>query len=1856
MAKRDGTRRKVKHASAIFCPDNAYSCESLANLLTLLGCRPGVTASAGRHIGAVTNRGIMMSLCGRGVRRAVLAVVLLLSSPVTWSQAGSVSLEDEYKKLIRVNEDVQPLGETPFGEQINLYDGSISFTQTDISQAGNGLPLLLTRNFQVADSSSPTARTTQFVNNAFVDWELSIPRLDTLSAEVKFTDAQGHQVDIWTFLGEPDRCTNFKGGQAILVPTKPGSEPMDWEPNTWWGGYQLKTPGNGSQDILLRNAGNPHVPQMQLPGGAAMVFPLVTKQHWAIGCLPSTDNGQPGEGFLAVAPDGTKYYLTWLIYKDAPTIAHPGGGALKRRAASMLARRVEDRFGNWLQYGYDAQGNLTTIDASDGRKLTIAYETWQHPSGYFPVGYRVTSATLQTAAGSRQWKYFYSSDTSAPRLVTVQQPDGYAWSLDMAGITGPQSELVTSDACNYATWPQNATSTTATLRHPSGLVGKFTLTSKIRGRSYVPKRCILEREAYYLGIPSLSVSASLTQKVFTGAGMPDRTWNYAYSPSNESWAENCTAGNCADTVWTDVADPDGRGIRYTFSNRFDRTETLLKRTDYYGGAVGTDLLRSEINSYASSGPWPALLGDNLQWGLNADMTSTLTPLSERNVQQDQGDVYTWRVTGFDGFARPIQAQRFSNVTGQAGIEEKTTFLDNASHWVLGLPLQVDNLSTGETVSKNEYDPSSVTLSRRWQFGRLAMNYGFNAQGQLASFTDANGHTATLSDYKRGIPQTIGYPDSTSQHLVVDDFGQIGSITDQAGNTISYGYDAMGRVTSIAYPGGDEAAWLPKNFAYDFVTTAERGIAGNHWRRTVSKGDSRIVAYFDATLRPILVDTYIASDGSSHTSARTDYDWKGQKTFISYPMAGQPDLGSIGSGIFTAYDALGRATRTQQSAEAGLLTTSTAYLSGAARQITDPKGYVTTTRYQVFDQPGYDAVISVQAPEGVNQTITRNLYGNPTAIRQWGTATGYTSDLTKSLYYDSYHRLCRTWEPESGSEVTAYDAAGNVDWTASGLSISGTACGLEQVADAAKTSRTYDPMNRVSILQPPTGTQRTAYTYDPLGNIKQADSGITSWIGERNKLGQLTVETLSVTGNGSNVIRYTHDGYGSLSSIAYPDATVVDYAPDALGRPTRAGSFANSASYHPDGEIAHFIYGNGAEYLAQKNTRQLVSNITYAKSGVLNLSEDFAYDGNGNITGITDLAGGPRNKTFGYDTLNRLTSARADGLWGTETYQYDPLNNIRNRVSAGQSLDYSYDAANRLTGIAQAGNTVMALGYDARGNVVSRNGDTLLFDDKNQLTGIPGRDTYSYDASGRRVLKAPANGSNSIFYFYSQDGRLLYQYDATSTKTTDYVYLGKKLIARYEGSTSKVLGHVDGVSTDANGNNASITGWACSSGLAQSIQVHLYLGGPYGTGTIIGGYSANVASEAAIATACGVGSGSYRFVIALTDATRSQYAGQKIYVHGISPVGNDNNLVADSGVYSVPALPTAPAVPASISADKLADLSRITIGWSTSTGATSYKLQKQFNNGAWTDAYTGTATAFALDNPADGNYAFQVQACNAVGCSAWKASGNVAIAHIPPTPAWINVPATSNGPIPVTWAASAYATRYDLYQSINGGAWAMVYSGPATATTLNATVSGSYAFFVGAYNANGWSGAVVNTGAVTVTIPPAGAPSISIPASNNSGAYTVSWNAVGGATSYTLMEQVNGGGWTTVQANGSTSWATSGKGNGTYGYMAQACNAGGCGRWSDVGSVNVSLVPPVPTNVHAIDSFPNPRSERLTIKWDASPGATRYEVQRINTGEILAAGTALSLIVESGAAGEIPLNGYQVRACNAVGCSGWSYAY
>ncbi len=68
----------------------------------------------------------------------------------------------------------------------------------------------------------------------------------------------------------------------------------------------------------------------------------------------------------------------------------------------------------------------------------------------------------------------------------------------------------------------------------------------------------------------------------------------------------------------------------------------------------------------------------------------------------------------------------------------------------------------------------------------------------------------------------------------------------------------------------------------------------------------------------------------------------------------------------------------------------------------------------------------------------------------------------------------------------------------------------------------------------------------------------------------------------------------------------------------------------------------------QNARQLPASSTDTGGA---LSQQFTYDRNGNVTGVTDALDSARSKTMTYDSLDRLTSATSPSFGGSGTHQF-----------------------------------------------------------------------------------------------------------------------------------------------------------------------------------------------------------------------------------------------------------------------------------------------------------------------------------------------------------------------------------------------------------------------------------------------------------------------------------------------------------------------------------------------------------------------------------------------------------------------------
>src|SRR3989441_12739344 len=189
-----------------------------------------------------------------------------------------------------------------------------------------------------------------------------------------------------------------------------------------------------------------------------------------------------------------------------------------------------------------------------------------------------------------------------------------------------------------------------------------------------------------------------------------------------------------------------------------------------------------------------------------------------------------------------------------------------------------------------------------------------------------------------------------------------------------------------------------------------------------------------------------------------------------------------------------------------------------------------------------------------------------------------------------------------------------------------------------------------------------------------------------------------------------------------------------------------------------LWGATPDALAQATT---IQNLTYG------------YDNKGNVTTITDTING--NQTFGYDELDRLTSAT--GPYGSHTYSYNEIGNLSFNPLVG---NYTYPTSGASSVRPHAVSTARSnfYSYDANGNRTCVSSDqtcanpiqTLIYDYENRPTSITSggaTTTMVYDGDGGRVKKTA--GSTTVRFI----GKL---YECENTTCVKYIFAGSQRIA------------------------------------------------------------------------------------------------------------------------------------------------------------------------------------------------------------------------------------------------------------------------------------------------------------------------------------------------------------------------------------------------------------------------------------------------------------------------------------------------
>ncbi|MGS1078415.1 RHS repeat domain-containing protein [Pseudoxanthomonas beigongshangi] len=1300
------------------------------------------------------------------------------------------------KSLERVNaaSKVAPLTTDIFGERVSLFNGATTFSNIDISIPGNtSLKVSLAREYSMEDRGQiqPLGRSHL---GGFGEWDIDLPHV-----KGTFLSHIG-----WKVVGSDPyaRCT---------APDEPISTGA-FNARDYWSGYHFHRMAQGDTALLyLANGAFPTPTNGQ-------TYTWNTKENWRFSCTATTKNAYPGQGFVAHSPDGKKYYLDWVVTRQAPSIragfTYSTYDRSLRDTIFFMVSRVEDAFGNWVNYSYTGD-KLTSITASDGRFINLSYS-----------GSNVVSVTSSIGT----WTYSYVNG----RLSSVALPDGSNWAYTTVGELKVTSvdPLIVSDwvaDCNNVE-PDNGGEFRYTVKHPGGASAAYYFRLYRNFRHNIPKLCEKPRVDYeYWIIPNWSDNYAIQSKTVTGVGLPEMVWTYTYGNGNRlAFRQNCPNWGtfaCTISKVNTVQGPD-KIEKYEFGILYEinegqllkkETRTLgdvLLRTETYNYVSETDLSSMSFDGYAGNSLVP--FGDEFS-------SAGIRPVKQQQVLQDgvaftsktESDCGAGSALCFDQLGRPTKTVQFSSVAGSASRVVAEEFHDDWATWVLG---QVKRTTTNSVETSATTYGWKALPTQTTQFGKItqALTYDSTstvASGQLGTLKtvkDGNNNTTTFGSWKRGIPQTISYADGTSQSALVDDRGWITWVEDESDSRTCYTYDTMGRLASTTYTSEsaantcDASTWTATNYTWEYRNVAEHGLPAGHWLRRNHTGNHRRNTFYDVLWRPVLEHYYDGADTNGSIQARAwAYDTEGRMTFASYPVNA---LVAGTTGTWTDYDALGRVTAVSQDSEQGLLTTTTQYLGDATSayvRTVSPRGVVTVTRYQAFDQPSYDTPVLIDQGQNLTERvgidITRDVFGKPLSIRKRNAAG--TLAITRSYTYNANQELCRSVEPETGATLMGYDGAGNLSWSAAGLPAA-TACeanGTGAAVVARKAARTYDTRNRVKTLVFPDGRGNTTNTYTPDGLLASivADNGpsnvvTTAYTHNRRRL--LTQER-TTWGSMDWPISYTYTALGHLASHIYPNGQTVAYAPNALGQPTQAGPYATGVQYYPNGGMKQFSYGNGIVHTMTQNARQLPARSTDS-NGVLDLG--YVYDKHANPVSITDYTAGARqSRAMIYNGLDQLLQTTG-ASFGVANYSYNVLDNLTSmKVTGGSNVrdhTYHYDASNRLTSVTNSasGATVVGLQYDPQGNLSNKNGQGYTFDFGNRLRTADSLVSYYYDGHGRRVRDVTAAGSK--YSQYSLGGQLMYANDVRQGVGTQYVYLNGSLVAFRESTGTVKYQHTDALGT------------------------------------------------------------------------------------------------------------------------------------------------------------------------------------------------------------------------------------------------------------------------------------------------------------------------------------------------------------------------------------------------------------------------------------------------------------------------------
>jgi RHS repeat-associated protein len=1000
--------------------------------------------------------------------------------------------------------------------------------------------------------------------------------------------------------------------------------------------------------------------------------------------------------------------------------------------------------------------------------------------------------------------FVISATTNAYKRITVANADAGVTNVNKLWVTELSDSSTNRTVYSFNTNP--VPDLGWTVEFPSGLGQESLLTGSSNSQATIETRKTLSASGttvaqvqstytnYADGLQHWLIESKADPN---GSSPATSSYSYFVDPTNED-----QFGRVKEQV-----NPNGAWARHDYgTNAGTPFESVVSAFLDATNGCATNVCRAVVTTYGTANPvittreW--LLGQwvSTRYCANSAWTNyEIQAWTPNAAWDDTNNLVTTRVT--DSGSRLPRSIRYPDGTMEFYAYSTNTAKTERTATVSSGQPKSDNSGIQEgTQAVTVVGLTGEILSRTVQ----PITNGVAATNLLARET--NSYAA--DDFYREAP-TIQYLDGTTTTNVAACCGGSGpeSLTDKAGTTTLFTYDALDRETS---------------------------------RQTAGITLTNIL---DAAGR-VLETRRLGTDQSTKMLRQTAYDLAGRPTADTNALTGR-------TGYSYSYDGSGHYVRTTTYPDSGTRI-ETFFKDGQLKEVSGTA--VRPVRYDYGVETNgtttnlFKLEVRLDASGSTNANEWTKTYFD--ALKRpykvvYAAAPGETNG-TNLFFYNWKGQLWKQVDPDGVTTLLAYNGKGELEYRITALSA--TAKGLTNYATLltqlpnlkTNTDRIAWTTNDFLTNYGTTVRRSRTYTWATngvdsatlLSTVEISADGLRTWQTTWNGSTGITNQTqVFYAGGGSRVVTNIAAD-GSLAISAYQDGRLASvtrqlpggaqlgqttYGYDAHGRPYLASDARNGTTvlgFNNADMVTTVTTPVPDAYHASQTTQTLydklgrATNVVYADStavtnefwptGLLKRSygsrtypAGYGYDAQGRMTSMTNWTAfvpggtstGARVTTWKYDAYRGfMTNKVYDGATPGPSYTYKPSGRLLTRSWArGIQTTYGYNDAGDLQSVAYAndpaGTPNLTYDYDRRGRqrtITPATGTTLSFsfNDASELTGesysggvLAGLSiTNTFDAYLRRYQNQAANGGTIL-------ASATFGYDAASrlTNVTDGTY-------------------------------------------------------------------------------------------------------------------------------------------------------------------------------------------------------------------------------------------------------------------------------------------------------------------------------------------------------------------------------------------------------------------------------------------------------------------------------------------------------